>query len=400
MKTRAVVRKAGDTKAAAVANRTRLVMEIEAMFKQRRTFNPVAETFNTFDLDDPAVDEGMVLNELTSNLKRAGLTEAEIDSVIHGRQAFKDQGKEDKYIDKSNVERAITAGLDRTSTYHKWIEDRIKAELPAPTTISGWRGSTRQFAEWFGSDYLSSVTKEDASKYKNHLLSRVSHLSVKTIINRLKALWNYARDHGEVETNPWDGLTRKLKMKSKKVRVSEELLAKARIKSNERKDIGFWIQIYTGCRMGEHQGLRWSDIDMQNNTIRFEEYTYNNMHRRLKGSGKDERLVPMHSILRLKLLEFLPVVEHNHSDEPIWPEQWRESAGLFGNKWSNNFSRHYNFTSHELRAHVVSQLQLLNISPYYLYEITRHSVPGMSQVVQGYVRPTMVELRKLIERLE
>ena len=39
-------------------------------------------------------------------------------------------------------------------------------------------------------------------------------------------------------------------------------------------------------------------------------------------------------------------------------------------------------------------------SVFHLYEVTRHKVPGMSEVVSGYVRPTMEEMREIVDSLE
>ena len=95
----------------------------------------------------------------------------------------------------------------------------------------------------------------------------------------------------------------------------------------------------------------------------------------------------------------LPEVFERDEDDPIWPRQWKENEQIFGAYWSQCFSKNYGFTSHELRSFVVTQLQVMNVSPYMLYEVTRHSVGGMSEVVSGYVRPSIQELREVIERL-
>ncbi len=165
------------------------------------------------------------------------------------------------------------------------------------------------------------------------------------------------------------------------------------------KDISFFIQKYTGCRLGEHCGLRWSDINMNDQTIRFVEYQVGKFDRRLKGGEKDERTIPMHDKLYEYLLEILPEVVENNDDLPIFPTRWTKFYQVFGSKYSAKFSPKYHFTTHELRSVVVSQLMMLNVSPYLLFEITRHSVPGMSAVVSGYTRPSMEELRKVINRL-
>ena len=107
----------------------------------------------------------------------------------------------------------------------------------------------------------------------------------------------------------------------------------------------------------------------------------------------------MHDKLYGYLLDMLPEVVDRNEDEPIFPTRWTKFKQVFGSKYSAKFSPMYGFTTHELRANVVSQLLMMNVSPYFLYEITRHKVPGMSEVVVGYTRPKMDELRAMINRL-
>jgi len=40
-----------------------------------------------------------------------------------------------------------------------------------------------------------------------------------------------------------------------------------------------------------------------------------------------------------------------------------------------------------------------NVNVFILYEVTRHKVPRLSSVVEGYVRPTTDELRAVVELL-
>ena len=47
----------------------------------------------------------------------------------------------------------------------------------------------------------------------------------------------------------------------------------------------------------------------------------------------------------------------------------------------------------------MTQLLLKNVSPYLLKELTGHSVPGLGKVVAGYVRPTIEEVREVLENI-
>lgn len=122
-----------------------------------------------------------------------------------------------------------------------------------------------------GTAYLSGMTKQDAVNYKGLLLGRNTHQSVRTSINMLKAFWNYAKDHGQVSENIWQGLTKKLAASPKQEAIPAEVMQAARAKADERQDIQFWIQTYTGCRKGEHGCLRWCDIDTDQQVIHFKQ---------------------------------------------------------------------------------------------------------------------------------
>ncbi len=201
MKTNAVVRKAGNTQREAVANRARLLMEIEEVFKEKRGADPVGSAFKASESDTEHL-----VDELTANLQRAGLTQQEIDSVLYGRQALEQQNL--TYVPQPALEKQLQAQLDGTLTWQQWIKRRIKNEQPAPTTVKGYEETLKKFAKWLGTDYLAGTTKEQATDFKSYLLNTNAHSTVKTHINRLKSTFNDAIDHGELKENVWNGLTK------------------------------------------------------------------------------------------------------------------------------------------------------------------------------------------------
>ena len=115
MKTNAVVRKAGATKKEAVANRARLLLEIEQLFKEKRGLDPIGVAFKAA-AEEPGVD---LEEELTRNLKAAGLTNQEIESILYGRQALEEQGQ--TYTPLPKLERQLQAHVEGTSTWEQWV---------------------------------------------------------------------------------------------------------------------------------------------------------------------------------------------------------------------------------------------------------------------------------------
>ena len=87
---------------------------------------------------------------------------------------------------------------------------------------------------------------------------------------------------------------------------------------------------------------------------------------------------------------------NNRSGKKTTKQYW--SAG--GVTWAKRFKGVYGFGSHDLRSYVVTQMMKCNINPFFLHAITGHRVPGTSDVVLGYVNPTMNEVKEVLELLK
>ena len=387
-----IQKKAGKTHAEALRNRPALLMEIEQRLRDAASNDPIANTLKQVDQSHELFAE-----LLEGELKKSGVPTTQIDTLLHGSEALQAQGIQPDH--NPALEARLAAGLKGSGTYHQWIETRTKEELPAASTIANWKSRLKMLAAWAGTDYLGGLSKDDCVKYKGVLLDRNTHQTVRTTINTLKSFWNWGRDNGQVNSNPWEGLTRKLAGPEKKTAIATDVMSAARAKADERNDIQFWIQTYTGCRKQCHGGLRWCDIDTDNQLIHFKLWEQDGRVRRLKGNTKDERSVPISSKLMTKLELMLPEAFTNNSTDWIW-DDYKAVLQSWGVRWAERFTDAYGFSSHNLRSYVVTQLINTNTSPFILYEVTRHKVPGLSDVVSGYVRPKLEELRAVVELLD
>jgi integrase len=393
MKKSAVLRKVGDTHQEAVKNRLSVLTAIQKEIDAFEASCPIDGAFGDADNENLWVEE-----ELRRNLKARGLDNEQIESILHGQEAMEKQGLNYKPVKR--LETKLNAKMEGMTDWEEWITRRIIAESPAKSTVQSWRSRLKKLVGWFESPYLGTMTKKDASNYKAFLLQNLKPSSVKTDLQSLGGFWNWLIEDGEIDTNIWTGLSKKLKSSPKKLAVPKVKMDEAIELADKNNDLQFFIQSYTGCRKGEHSGLRFCDIDLVDNVIRFELWRDGEINRRFKGGEKDERIVPIHTNLRKKIIQMMPEIETNNSTELVFGMDYSKNTEQMGTNWSHRFADHYGFNSHELRAYVVSQLMALNVSPFHLYEITRHSIPGMSAVVQGYVRPSMDELREMIERLK
>ena len=388
-----ITKKAGDTRAEALRNRPELLLQIEQRLREAAGSDPIAKTFEAAKPEDGSD----FVWELERNMKAAGHTEAEINTLIHGAEAVREQGLEVAEVPK--LEARLKAAEKGITSYLQWMERRRIEELPTASTYANWKSRLSMLSKWLGSEFVGAMSKQQAVEYKSVLLGRNSHQSVRTAINTLKSFWSWAEAHGEVSENIWTGLTRKLASSPKKEAITLELMDAARAKADELHDIQFWIQITQGCRKGDHGGLRWCDIDTDKRVIRYENWEADGKVRRLKGKAKDEREVPINSLLLSKLELMLPEAFTNNSFELIWSDDYKPALEAWAVKWAERFTDRYKFSSHNLRSYVVTKLINSNVSLFVLYEITRHKVPGMSEVVSGYVRPTLEELRPVVENL-
>ena len=365
------IRKAGNTHSEAAANRSRLMQEIEAEFLNLK-------------------GTGSLVKRYESSYR--------VNSLVELNQDDKDILLADALsVDKASVKELNTLklALAGAMTWQEWIDKRCAEESIAASTRTRHQSTLSQLAHWMGTEYLQDLTELQAIEYKAHLLKRCSQASVKSYLSLLKAYWAWAVINKQVETNVWLGLTKKLKDSKKKSIAKDDVVSEATSKAIRTRDYRYLIMRYMGCRSGDVNGLRHCDIDLTKGTIRFEEWEAYGKERRLKGGTNEERTVPMSSTLQAALGD----MELNNSDLPIWPNAYKLSTKTWGDGWSGSFKDKYGFNCHDLRRRTETIFALKNVSPYIAYEITRHTVPGMSQVTKLYVRPTTEELMDAVEAL-
>ena len=64
--------------------------------------------------------------------------------------------------------------------------------------------------------------------------------------------------------------------------------------------------------------------------------------------------------------------------------------------WQTNYLSWYGLTSHDLRRVVITALINEGVSPYRIWDVVRHKIPGISEVTMMYNRPTTTEFLKVI----
>ena len=196
-------------------------------------------------------------------------------------------------------------------------------------------------------------------------------------------------------------------MKRKKGLPPRGILDKAKEKAStitplrKEKDYAFLIQRYTACRRGAANGLRHCDINLKDKTITFTPWEKivsfektrrgerrQKLIRKLK-STKDERTVPMSKAL-YEAIKDIQLIKG--SDDPIWANRYKENDDSWGSHHCSEYKNKYGLPSHDLRRFGITALINENVSPYRIWDVVRHKIPGMSELTMMYNRTDQQQL--------
>ena len=131
----------------------------------------------------------------------------------------------------------------------------------------------------FGKLRVSNVKKSDVKKFYNTLADeKILQIStIDTVHNILHQVFALAVDDNYIRQNPTDNMLKELKQshnfqvtKRKALTVSEQELLLNFLKTNSKYK--HWypvisVMLGSGMRVGEVTGLRWCDVDFENNLI-------------------------------------------------------------------------------------------------------------------------------------
>lgn len=179
--------------------------------------------------------------------------------------------------DKSDGIRTDAKKVTLNDVYDLWVQ--LKKGLK-DNTFQNYKYMYEQFVrDGLGTQKITTLKKSDIRRYYNYLID-VRGLKVATVDNIhtvLHQVIDIAVEDGYLRNNVSDNALKELKQsrnlfteKRKALTVREqELFLNFLMKSNMYRH---WYPIFalmlgTGLRVGEATGLRWEDIDFDNNTI-------------------------------------------------------------------------------------------------------------------------------------
>jgi len=235
----------------------------------------------------------------------------------------------------------------------------------------------KEFCDCIGNIPVESITPFMIEKWKNKLLERVSKSSVNRKIQALKAMFQRAVEWGILEENPMKKVKRySIDKKPPRFLSKEEIKKLLEVSQNSLKQDIILFLLYTGCRKGEMERLRWEDINFEQGYIEIR-----------KTKTKEFRRIPLHPELKKVLLE-------------------RERKGDYVFGTQNNLLRDTkkvyrqakikNASIHTLRHTFASHLALQGVDLKTIAELLGHSSVRTTEI---YAHLSPDHLKKAVEKL-
>jgi len=154
----------------------------------------------------------------------------------------------------------------------KWLARKRKLKL---NTIVRYKKNLKEYIlPCLGDKALEDISVDNVQS----MMDKYSHLAWKTIKGALAVLsqiMQYAVDDGLIKKNPCTShdleipSDRKTEREALPIDQYKDILANlSRLNKHDQRYLG--LLMYTGIRRGEALGLRWEDIDLENNMIHIE----------------------------------------------------------------------------------------------------------------------------------
>ncbi|MGX7150240.1 tyrosine-type recombinase/integrase [Enterococcus ureasiticus] len=175
--------------------------------------------------------------------------------------------KKAQYIFSSQQESNYSGTVEEWITY--WLEKSIKESIKM-STYSNYRGKIeKHIIPHLGNIPLKKLKREDIETFIRHLASiQLSNSTIQNIVNLLKSAIKEAIRMEKIYHNPCKNVLLPSAQKASVQALpinNQRKLERAALQEEESSAI--IIALYTGMRIGEISGLRWTDIEWNKNII-------------------------------------------------------------------------------------------------------------------------------------
>lgn len=173
----------------------------------------------------------------------------------------------------NNNSYVISKDITFVERYKKYIEDEHRHL--SPTTLNIRKSFLKNNIEpFFGDIKLCDVSPYTLQEFTNYVYKNYSKGSAQHRLSVVKAVLSEAYRLKEINENPCNFIKApKIKTEKTEVRAPKEPYSKEEVRriieniEGEVIEIPILLMLTCGLRYGETAGLRWQDIDFNNNTL-------------------------------------------------------------------------------------------------------------------------------------
>ena len=317
---------------------------------------------------------------IQEDLGEQGLTPQD----IYPRHSLEDAHK---LVERQAKREAGERYADRTWDELLTLATRLKS--PAPQTISQWKTRVKEVLKIIGKEDPTTLTADDARKYRDYMLDTVSTVTLKNRVRSLKGILNVAKAEDWLDVNPFDALDlRMIKGTTKKKEAVKLDLIDEKVRADAIPDYQqtlYWLMRYTGCHVSEAAGIQHKDIDLKNGVLSI----VPNELRQLKNQFR-EREIPMIDELKA-VLSKLP---KGSPDAHVFPGLYNEKESRWGH--SLGWTRKIGVSPKACRDCVATTLRDADVNERVIGALLGHT-PVNSTGVYGAV--SMEAKKKALENL-
>lgn len=269
-------------------------------------------------------------------------------------------------------------GMTVGEAMERYIE--LKSAVLSPATLTGYDVIKRNRFIELQSKLIDDVTKEDVQRAVNEEALR---LSPKTVCNShgfLSAVLSVYRSDLNLDTT----LPQKKKTQIL-IPTQDEVDVMFQYYTGTKMEIPFSLAACCGLRESEISGLKWSNVDFENNRIVITESIVKNpegvyVNKGVPKSFSGNRSIRMYPFIR-KILESAERTGEHVTDF---------SPAYIGSRFTKDLKKmgikHYRF--HDLRHYLVSVMLSLNIPKNYIASYVGHADETMIDRVYGHIMET------------
>lgn len=184
-----------------------------------------------------------------------------------------------EWFEKLNAEADLMPNAGKAKTvdeiYKEYLQHQVSTGEIERSTYSNSLYSYNKYIKPYLGDYVfATVDKTVLSGWLTKLYQAgLSQNTIHTTYARLKKVYNYFYNNGELLKDPFKGVKMPKKGEAKVTHLTNEQMdnvLQAVYNDYEPQDpiyVGILLTFYAGLRRGEICGLRWNDIDFYKHTI-------------------------------------------------------------------------------------------------------------------------------------